>query len=192
MAFCVAFEEGVAKLTMFAQKVLAARVAGTQFESPRHPRVEPLTVKSVLQQNPSRVHCVDVNATSLDALKIMAEHNIGAVLVSDGGRVVGTFSERDYARASIQATKSSTDIQLREMMTACDIVASLTDSVQACLGLMMENHLRYLPAQGGDNTIALLTFDDLLMGKVAYLEKVFKENEIDRQIVFFVEPIVVE
>jgi CBS domain-containing protein len=169
---------------MFTQKVLDARVAGTQFESPRHPRVEPLTVNNVLRQTPSRVHCVNVNATSLDALKLMAEHDIGAVLVSDGGRVVGTFSERDYARGSIQTIGSPRDMQLREVMTSCDIVANLTDTVQACLSLMMENHLRYLPVQDGDNPIALLTFDDLLREKVAYLERVFKENEIDQQIVF--------
>jgi CBS domain-containing protein len=171
-------------MAMAIRKVLDARVAGTQFEIPQHPRLEPLTVKSVLQKRPSKLHCARVDATSLEALQLMAEHDVGAVPVLDGGRLIGIFSERDYARSSIRATQLATAIPLREVMTACDIFANLTDSVPKCLGLMSENRLRYLPVQDGGNLIAMLSRDDFLDEMVAYLERVFKENELDQQIVF--------
>jgi signal-transduction protein with cAMP-binding, CBS, and nucleotidyltransferase domain len=69
-------------------------------------------------------------------------------------------------------------------MTSCDVFANLADSVQQCLSLMVEKRLRYLPVQEEGNPIALLSFFDLLSEMVAYLERVFKENELDQQIVF--------
>jgi CBS domain-containing protein len=171
-------------MAMAIREVLDARVAGTQFESPRHPRVEPLTVKSVLQKSPSRLHCVRADATSLEALKLMAEYDIGAVLVLDAGRLIGIFSERDYARSSIRATQLAAAIPLHEVMTSCDIFANLTDSAQKCVSLMVENRLHYLPVKEKDNLIGVLSLDDFLKEMVAYLERVFKENELDQQIVF--------
>lgn len=173
-----------ARAGMAFRKVLNARVAGTQFDIPRHPRVEPLTVKSVLRKRPSKLQCISADATSLEALKLMAEHDIGAVLVLDGGRLVGLFSERDYARSSIRATQLPAAMPVREVMTACDVFADLTDSVQTCLSLMIDNGLRYLPVQDGNNLTAMLSLDDFLYEMVANLERVFKENELDQQIVF--------
>jgi CBS domain-containing protein len=169
---------------MATRKVLDARVAGTQFEIPQHPRVEPLTAKSVLTKRPSGLHCVTADATMLEALKLMAEHDIGAVLVTDGGGLIGFFSERDYARSSIRATELATAIPVREGMTLCGITANLTDSVQTCLSLMIDNRLRYLPVQDKGNLVAMLSLDDLLREMVENLERVFKENELDQQIVF--------
>jgi CBS domain-containing protein len=176
--------DGKHGLAMATRKVLNARVAGTQFEIPRHPRVEPLTVKSILQNKPSKLHCVRADATSLEALKLMAEHDIGAVLVLDGGGLIGIFSERDYAHSSIRTTQLTTATPVRELMTSCDVFANLTDSVYKCLSLMSENRLRYLPVQESGNLIAMLSLDDLLNEKVSYLEKVFKESELDQQIIF--------
>jgi CBS domain-containing protein len=169
---------------MDTRNVLDARVAGTQFEIPRHPRVDPLTVKSVLHKGPPRLLCVRADATSLEALKLMAEHDIGAVPVLDGSRFIGIFSERDYVRSSIQTTQLATNIPLLEGMKSCDIFANLSDSVRTCLSLMIENRLRYLPIQEDGNLIAVLSLDDLLSEMVAYLERVLKENELDHQIVF--------
>lgn len=169
---------------MATRKVLDARVAGTEFEVPRHPRVEPITVNSILQKRPSKPHCISGDATSLEALTLMAEHDVGAVLVLDGGRLVGMFSEREYARSSIRATQLPTAMPVREVMTPCDIIANVTDSAHKCLSLMLENRLQYLPVQEKGKLIAMLSLDDLLNETVAYLERVFKENELDQQIVF--------
>ncbi len=169
-------------MAMATRKGLDARVAGTRYEIPQHPRVEPLTEKSVLRKRPSTLHCVRADATSLEALQLMAEHDIGAVLVLDGGRVVGIFSERDYARSS--AAQFPADIPLHDVMKPCEIFANLTDSVPKCLTLMIDNHLRYLPVREGGRLIAMLSLGDFLTEMVAYLERVFKEYELDQQIIF--------
>jgi CBS domain-containing protein len=169
---------------MDTPKVLDARVVGTRYDVPQHPRVEPPTVKTVLQKRPSRLHSVSADASSLEALKIMAEHDLDAVLVSEGGHSIGIFSHRDYARSSIRATHSPTDIPVRDAMTSCDVFADLTDSLQTCLGLMLENRLRYLPVQDNENPVALLSLEDILAEMVAYLERVFKEYALDNQIAF--------
>jgi len=114
----------------------------------------------------------------------MAEHDLEAVLVSDGGRSIGIFSERDYARGSIHATHSPAEIPVRDVMTSCDVFANFADSLQTCLGLMLENRLRYLPVQEKGNLIALLSLEDFLAEMVSYLERVFKEYALDDQIVF--------
>jgi CBS domain-containing protein len=163
-------------------KVLDERVSGKQAEFPRHPRVAPLTVKSILQKRPSELHCVSGDTTSLEALKLMAEHDIGALPVVEGGRLIGIFSERDYARRSIQAMEPAAAIPVRALMTRCAVSASPADSAHPCLSLMIQNRLRYLPVQQAGKLIALLALDDLLLEMAAYLERVCKAGELDQQI----------
>ncbi len=96
----------------------------------------------------------------------------------DAGRVAGIFSERDYVRVS----NAPTATRVGDVMTPCDAAGTLTDSAHACLSRMIEKHLRYLPILEEGNPIALLSREDLLGELLAYLERVFKENELDRQI----------
>jgi CBS domain-containing protein len=112
----------------------------------------------------------------------MAEHDVGAVLVLDGGRLIGIFSERDHVRGSIRAAHSVTQIPLRDVMTPCDVFASPTDTAHECLSLMSEKRLRYLPVREGETLIAILSLEDILKEMVAYLERVFKESELDQQV----------
>jgi CBS domain-containing protein len=98
--------------------------------------------------------------------------------------MVGLFSGHNYARASIRATQSPTAIPVRAVMTPCDISVNPADSVHKCLSLMLQNSLRHLPVQEEGTLIAVLSLDDLLYEMVAYLERVFRENELDQQIVF--------
>lgn len=169
---------------MAARKVLDARVAGTQSVLPGHPRVEPLTVQSVLQRRPSTPFSVNVSATSLEALTVMAEYDVGAVLVLDGRRVIGVFSERDYSRASTRTAQSPAAVPVRELMHLCDTFASPADSVNDCLNRMTHDGLQHLPVQHNGDIVAMLSLDDLLYEMVAYLERVFKEYAVDQQIVF--------
>lgn len=166
---------------MAIKKVLDARVAGTHLESPRHPRVKPLTVKSILQKRPAELH-IRADATSLEALNFMAEHDIEAVLVEQGGSFIGVFSESDYARSVLRATKLTATASVREVMTSCHVFAAVTNTVQECLSLMTENHLRYLPVQEGGNLIAIVSLSNCLIEMVAYLERVIKESELDQQV----------
>lgn len=160
------------------RKVLDDRVAGTRLEIPRHPRVELPTVRSVLQKRPSTLHSVDAAARLPEALKVLSEPGFGAILVLDAGRPVGIFSEHDYVRA----LNASTTTRVGEVMSPCDTTGALPDSAHACLSRMIEKHLRYLPILEEGNPVALLSREDLLSELLAYLERVFKENELDHQI----------
>jgi CBS domain-containing protein len=172
---------------MATRKGLDARVGGMQCVIPQHPRVEPPTVNSVLRRRQSALQIVSAEATPLEALQLMKEHDLAVVPVLDDGRLIGIFSERDFARSAIAASianQAATAMPLRQVMTPCEFSASITDPVQQCLSLMNENHLRYLPVQEQGKLIAIVPLEDFLGEMVAYLERVFKENELDLQIVF--------
>jgi CBS domain-containing protein len=169
-------------MEMAIRNMLDARVAGTKDRFPQHPRVERLTVKSVLLGKPSGLHWLSADATSLDALKLMSEHDVGAVLVLDGGRLAGMFCGRDYVHSSVRAPGLAAAIPLRDVMTPCAMFARPTDSVQDCLSLMTHHGWRYLPVQDEGHPIAMVSLEDLLGEMVAYLARVFKENEMDQQI----------
>lgn len=168
---------------MTTRKVLDERVSGTRFDIPRHARVGLPTVKSLLPKISSKFPCVGADATVLQALTLMAEKDIGAIPVLEAGRLTGFFSERDYARNSVMKAPCLPTQLVREIMTPCSVFASLTDSVQACLNLVTEHRLHYLPVLDSGNLVAVLSLEDLLKELVAYLERVFKENELDQQIV---------
>jgi predicted transcriptional regulator len=87
-------------------------------------------------------------------------------------------------RSPQASTKPVADIQIRELIAASDISVGLADSVQTCLNLMSENHLRYLPVMEAGHPVALLSLEDFLGEMVTYLERVFKENEVDHRIAF--------
>ncbi|MFZ4539114.1 CBS domain-containing protein [Propionivibrio sp.] len=142
-------------------KVLDARVIGRQFQMPRHPRVEPLTVKSVLQKRLSSLHFASADFTLLEALTLMTVHDIRALLVLDNDRISGVFSEHDYVRHLVQVTSSRMDTPIRDVMTSSEIFAHPSDSVRSCPNLMSENHLFYLPIQEKLKPVAMMSLDEL-------------------------------
>jgi CBS domain-containing protein len=170
--------------TMPARKVLDQRVAAAQLEIPRHPRVSPPTVQSVLANMPSPLHSVPAHATALEALQLMAARDVGAIAVMEDNRLIGIFSERDCARASLHAAHPPSSTPVRQVMTPCDLFAGLADSLPQCLTLMTKNALRYLPVLDDGHPVAILSRDLLLAEMVAYLQRVSHETELDQQIVF--------
>ena len=171
-------------MTTLAQRVLDLRVAGRQFEIPDHPRLGPFTVGHFLLEHPPRLYSVKPDTPLVEALQLMAEHDIGAVLVVDGNRLSGIFSERDHARHAAKTGQSAANVPVRDVMSSCDIFVKPADSVQMCVALMRERRLRHLPVQEGGNLIAMVSLDDLLTETVAHHERVFKEIELDEQLLF--------
>ncbi|RML36109.1 CBS domain-containing protein, partial [Pseudomonas savastanoi pv. glycinea] len=109
------------------------------------------TMKTVAQllklkdlQN-QQVHTVGPDQMVLDALRLMAEKNIGALPVVEGNVVVGVVSERDYARKVILKGRSSVGTPVREIMSNKVITVDSQQSVEACMGIMTDSHLRHLP-----------------------------------------------
>ena len=92
----------------------------------------------------------------------MAEHDIGALLVLDGARLVGIFSERDYARKVILLGKSSHETRVAEIMTPKVVQVTPAEGVDACMALMTERRIRHLPVVENDQVIGILSIGDLV------------------------------
>jgi len=103
------------------------------------------SVKQLLDTKEARIVSVADNISVLDALKVMTEKNISAVLVMENEKLLGIFTERDYARKIILQGKSSKDTLIREAMTPNPISVTLSDSIDHCMELMTEKHIRHLP-----------------------------------------------
>jgi CBS domain-containing protein len=102
-------------------------------------------------------------ATAYAALEVMADHGVGALLViEDGGKLVGVFSERDYARKVILKGKSSRSTTVGELMSSPPICAAPDMSLQDCMVLMTNNHVRHLPVMDNGEVIGILSIGDVV------------------------------
>jgi CBS domain-containing protein len=101
--------------------------------------------------------------TVLEDLSALARHDIGALLVLDGGRLVGIFSERDYARKVILRGKASKDIPVKEIMSEKVSYVTPSQSVEECMALMTDRHIRHLPVLGAQQeVIGVVSIGDLV------------------------------
>ena len=103
------------------------------------------TVHDILLKKGNGYLAIPRDATAYAALEVMADHNVGALLVLDEGKLVGIFSERDYARKVILKGKSSRSTTVGELMSSPPITASPSISLHDCMVLMTSNHIRHLP-----------------------------------------------
>lgn len=106
------------------------------------------TVRGILDRKGESVWAVRPDSTVYDALKVMADHNIGAVLVVEGDRLAGILSERDYARKVILEQRSSIGTKVADIMTTAVTTVSLDDDVDRCMNLMTDGRFRHLPVVG--------------------------------------------
>jgi CBS domain-containing protein len=110
-------------------------------------------------------------------LKLMAEKDVGALVVTDGGRLAGIISERDYARKVILHGKSSHDILVREIMTAKVITVHPGQTVEDCMALMTSKRIRHLPVTDGERLVGVLSIGDLVKEMIADQEATIKQLE---------------
>ncbi|MBZ5495357.1 MAG: CBS domain-containing protein [Acidobacteriia bacterium] len=122
------------------------------------------TVRQILQAKGYDVWGVDPDSTVYDALKLMAEKNVGALLVLRGGLLIGIFSERDYARKMILKGKHSKDTLVREVMTEKPICVVPGKTIEECMSLMTENHIRHLPVMEADALLGVISIGDVVKG----------------------------
>lgn len=169
---------------MAEPNVLASRVSGGQSEYPMHQRIPPLTVRRVLTEKQIGLHYIDAACQLLNALRLLADKSLEAVLVLDADQVVGIFSLRNFAHAAALAGMSAMTLAVSNIMTPCNCVVSPDDSAQTCLHLMHENSLHFIQVQENDHPIALLSRDDLLSEIILNYEKIFRESALDQQLLF--------
>lgn len=125
-----------------------------------------LTAKDILKDKGHAVWSVKPTNTVLEALGVMAEHDIGAVLVIDGDRLVGVLSERDYARKVVLAGRSSKESQVKEVMTAHVVCVAPERSVDECMALMTNKRLRHLPVLDHKRVIGIVSIGDLVKATI--------------------------
>jgi CBS domain-containing protein len=136
------------------------------------------TVADILKAKGNQaVHGIEPTATVFDAVKLMAQKDIGAVLVMEKGRIVGIFSERDYARKLALAARSSKETQLREVMTTSVIYVRPTQTSEDCMALMTQNRLRHLPVMDGDQVIGLISIGDLVKNIISEQQFIIAQLE---------------
>jgi CBS domain-containing protein len=119
-------------------------------------------VSDILSHKGARVTSVTPQTTVLDALRIMADQNIGSVLVLDGDRYLGIMTERDYSRKVILKGKSSTDTPVSEIMSTDLPAVTPADTVDFCMQLMSDKNIRYLPVFGNDVLCGIVSINDLV------------------------------
>jgi CBS domain-containing protein len=138
-------------------------------------------MKTLLQVLSDKKHkeiiSIAPNRPVFDALVILAEYKIGALAVMEGDKLVGIFSERDYAREVILQGRSSKITQIHEVMTAKVITGKPDDMVDTTLNLMSEKRFRHLPVLNGDKMIGMLSIGDLVKETIAYQQRLIAQLE---------------
>ena len=138
------------------------------------------SILQVLASKGSRVWSISPDATVFAGLTLMADKNIGALLILENDRPVGIMSERDYARKIILEGRSSRDTNIRSIMTTRLVRVHPSDTVEHAMGLMTREHIRHLPVMDGDSVLGLVSIGDLV--KAMINQQQFTIEQLERYI----------
>ena len=120
------------------------------------------TINELLDQKGSKVWSVSPQNTVYEAIQLMSEKNVGALLVTDGGKLVGILSERDYTRKVALKGKSSKETAVREITSGSVITVNSENTVEDCMRLMSEHRIRHLPVVNGNQIVGVISIGDLV------------------------------
>ncbi|MBU3644174.1 MAG: CBS domain-containing protein [Candidatus Methylopumilus sp.] len=135
------------------------------------------TARQLLAQKGNQTLSVEISASVYDALLTMAEHDVGALLVMNKGKLAGIFSERDYARSVILKGLSSKQTSITEVMSAKVITVSPDQTVEDCMNLMTDKRIRHLPVLDQGKLIGVLSIGDLVKETIAYQRFLIEQLE---------------
>lgn len=136
-----------------------------------------VTVQQVLSQKAHQVLAITPDTTVFDALARMAEHDIGALLVLDGKRLIGIFSERDYARQVVLLGKSSKDTPVRDIMTDKVLCVRPDQTVDDCMALMTDKRIRHLPVLDHKKVVGVISIGDVVKVVISEQQHVIDQLE---------------
>jgi CBS domain-containing protein len=136
------------------------------------------TVAQILRSkgDPS-THTTTPEATVFEAVRLMAEKNIGALVVLEGGKVVGLVSERDYARKVELTARSSKDTPVRAIMSSPVMYVAPDQGSEECMALMTQHRLRHLPVMDGGRLIGLISIGDLVKDVISEQQFIIRQLE---------------
>ncbi|HZD58488.1 MAG TPA: CBS domain-containing protein [Anaerolineales bacterium] len=135
------------------------------------------TVKQVLDSKGHQVWSVAPDDTVFNALKLMAEKNVGALLVLEEGKLIGIISERDYARKVVLEGKSSMDTPVEEIMTPRVLYVRTNQSIEECMAIMTDRHIRHLPVLEDSELVGVISIGDVVKAVISHQEFVIEQLE---------------
>ncbi len=135
------------------------------------------SVNQVLQTKGHEIWSVTPEILVFDALKLIADKNVGALLVLEGDKLVGIFSERDYARKVILRGKASTDTPVREIMSLQVFYVRPEQTIEECMALMTDRRIRHLPVLENDNVVGVISIGDVVKAIISEQEFTIKQLE---------------
>jgi CBS domain-containing protein len=133
------------------------------------------TISQFLEQSNRSIYAVTPTSTVREALEEMAKHNIGALLVLDGSNLAGIFSERDYARKVALKGKSSSDALINEVMTHKVITINTKQTIDQCMQIMTDNHIRHLPIVNDQRVMGLISIGDVVREMISYQKSMIEQ-----------------
>ncbi|MBI4529613.1 MAG: CBS domain-containing protein [Deltaproteobacteria bacterium] len=137
-------------------------------------------VRDILKVKGEAVCSIGPDESVYDAMKLMADKNIGALMVVEGTKLVGLISERDYARKVILQGRSSRTTQVREIMTSRVVYAEPEQNIEECMALMTEKRVRHLPVLAGGQLVGVISIGDLVKSIIS--EQKFIIEQLERYI----------
>jgi CBS domain-containing protein len=120
------------------------------------------TISAILGQKGNAVYSVAADATVFDAIQLMADKNVGALLVTRGDELAGIISERDYTRKVFLRGRRSRETRVEEIMSSNLTITSPDEPVENCLRMMTERHIRHLPVVDNGNLVGVISIGDLV------------------------------
>lgn len=135
------------------------------------------TVKQIFGTKPLEIFSVTSNTSVLDALKLMTEKNISALLIIENEQLLGIFTERDYARKIVLQGKASKDTPISEAMTANPITVTTSDSIDLCMQIMTDKHIRHLPVVAENKAVGMVSIGDVVKFIIADQKQTISQLE---------------
>jgi len=132
-------------------------------------------VADILSRKGRNIISISPETTVLEALKLMADKNIGSVMIMQNQQFLGIMTERDYSRKVILKGKSSTDTKVEEIMTINFPPVSPGDSIEHCMELMSANTIRYLPVFENNNVLGIISISDLVKATISGHEETISQ-----------------
>lgn len=135
------------------------------------------TVKDILRVKGSKVYSISPDETVYEALKRMADQNVGALLVFEGSDLMGLISERDYSRKTILKGRLSKETAVREIMTTAVVTVHPDDDIEECMELFTDKHVRHLPVIEQEKVVGIVSIGDIVKSIIDYKEFIIEELE---------------
>ncbi len=135
------------------------------------------SMKQLLKGKGHDVWSIGPEDSAYDAIEMMADKEVGALVVTDGDSLVGVFSERDYARKVALPGRSSRDTKIKEIMTTRVAYARPEQTVEECMALMTDKRIRHLPVMDGDKLLGVISIGDLVKAIIEEQQHVIEQLE---------------